>query len=155
MSAKKPTITICSSSNFYKQAIVIRDELETAGLTVLIPELALKMKENNDFDVSHYKTWFGDANDYPKKARLIRGHFAEVANGDAILVLNHEKHGVKNYIGGNVLMEMAIAFHLNKPIFIENDAPEESNYIEEIMGMQPIFLHGNIKDLPKKLSNLL
>jgi hypothetical protein len=143
----KKTITICSSSNFYRQAVEIKAKLEKAGYKVLIPAVAEKMAETGDYDVSHYKTWYADSNDYHKKAKLIHGHFDEVVKGDATLVLNYEKHGIQNYIGGNVLMEMALAFHFNKPTFILNEVPEESAYLEEILALAPTVLHGKLEDL--------
>ena len=149
-----PTITICSSANFYRQVVDIQAQLEKEGFTVLIPVTAERMKQSGDFDVSHYKTWFADANDYHKKAALMRGHFEEIEKGDAILVLNYEKHGVQNYIGGNVLMEMALAFYLYKPIFILNDIPEDSPFLEEIAGMGPVVLHGEVDALPQKYADL-
>ena len=60
-----------------------------------------------------------------------------------------EKHGVQNYIGGNVLMEMSLAFWLKKPIYILNELPEESAFEEEIKGMEPVLLHGDVSVLPK------
>ncbi|HEY1646197.1 MAG TPA: hypothetical protein VGF75_07620 [Candidatus Saccharimonadales bacterium] len=144
----KATITICSSANFYKQAVDCRAALEGLGYKVIIPATAERMKLSGDFDVSHYKTWFGDSNDYHKKTALMKGHFNEVSNGDAILVLNYEKHGVANYIGGNVLMEMALAFFLGKPIFILNEIPDKSAFLEEIIGLNPIVLSGRVDKLP-------
>lgn len=144
---KKTTITICSSASFYRQAVKVQHQLETRGFSVIIPATAVLMMKTGDFEVSHYKTWFGNKNDYPKKAALMKGHFAEVAKADAILVLNYEKHGTPNYIGGNVLMEMSIAFFLNKPIYILNEIPKEPSFFEEIAGMNPIALHGKIDDL--------
>ncbi len=148
------TITICSSANFYRQAVDIQDQLQKHGYEVIIPITAERMKESGDFDVSHYKTWFADANDYGKKAELIRAHFDKIAAGDAILVLNYEKHGVQNYIGGNVLMEMSLAFYLEKPIFVINEAPKESTFLEEILGMQPVFLQGDVDKLPEEYKKL-
>lgn len=148
------TITICSSASFYKQAVDIQTRLMKQGFTVLIPDSAEKMKQSGDFDVSHYKTWFQDANDYHKKAALMRGHFDKVAEGDGILVLNYEKHGVDNYIGGNVLMEMALAFYLHKPIFILNEIPEGSAFEEEIIGLRPIVLHGQIENFSNEYGKL-
>ena len=112
------------------------------------------MKKSNNFDVSHYKTWFADADDYHKKAALMRAHFDEVEKGDAILVLNYEKHGVQNYIGGNVLMEMALAFYFHKPIFILNEIPEESAFLEEIIGMGPVVLHGKPENLSSEYDRI-
>jgi hypothetical protein len=148
-----PTITICSSANFYKQVVDIRERLEKLGFKVLIPKMAEKMRETGIYDVSHYKTWHDDK-DYSKKTPLIRGHFDEVAKADAILVMNYEKHGVDNYIGGNVLMEMALAFYLNLPIFILNEIPSESSFLEEIHALAPIVLHGELKDLKAKYKRL-
>jgi hypothetical protein len=142
-----PTITICSSANFYKQAVAIEAQLEKLGFKVLLPASAIRMKKSGDYDVSHYKTWFGDANDYHMKTALIHEHFLEVEEGDAILVLNYEKHGVDNYIGGNVLMEMAIAFFLDKSIYILNEIPSESAFLEEIIGLNSIVLHGKVEAL--------
>lgn len=149
MKPTKPIITICSSAAFYQQAVDIQEQLNKLGCDVVVPRTATRMKELGDFDVSHYKTWFADANDYHKKAQLMRAHFAEIEKGDAILVLNYEKNGVQNYIGGNVLMEMSLAFWLNKPIFIQNEIPEGSPFEEEIRGMEPIVLHGNVAALPE------
>lgn len=136
------TITICSSANFYKQANDIKELLEKKGFKVIVPATAELMKKSGNYDVSHYKTWFDNTKDYHMKTARMRAHFDEVAKADAILVVNYEKHGVENYIGGNVLMEMAVAFYLNKAIFILNEIPEESTFLEEIIGMNPIVLHG-------------
>src|SRR5687768_8267139 len=101
-----PTITICTSASFYRQAVEVQEQLESQGFEVIVPRTARKMKETGDFDVDHYKTWFADPGDYGKKADLIRAHFEEIAKADAVLILNYEKNGKQNYIGGNVLMEM-------------------------------------------------
>jgi hypothetical protein len=144
------TITVCASVSFYKEVIEVKGRLEKQGYKVLVPKIAEQMAKLNDYEVSHYKTWFEDKDDYHKKTSLIRGHFNAVEKGDSILVLNLQKHGVDNYIGGNVLMEMALAFYLKKPIFIFNEIPEESTFLEEIIGMEPIVLHGKLDKISKK-----
>jgi hypothetical protein len=143
----KKTITICSSANFYQRVIEIRNQLEDMGYQTIVPVTALKMEKSGDFDASHYRTWLANDDDYHKKAELMRKHFDEVTNGDAILVINEEKHGKANYIGGNVLMEMALAFYQKKPIFILNGLPHESAFEEEIKGMTPILLHGDLSKI--------
>lgn len=145
-------ITICSSADFYRQAVDLQDKLERAGFAVLLPDTAEKMKQTGDFDVSHYKTWFDNDADYHKKAKLMRDHFDKVAAGDVVLVLNFEKRGAANYIGGNVLMEMSLAFYLKKPIVIYNDIPSDSPFLEEILGMSPIAVQGNVDTLLKTLT---
>lgn len=77
----------------------------------------------------------------------MRHHFKKIAKSDAILILNLRKHEQEGYIGGNVLMEMAIAFHLQKRIFIFNETSKQSSFYEEIMGMQPIFIQANLSSI--------
>lgn len=146
--ARKPIITICSSSSFYRQAIELQDELAAMGYEVIVPKMAAEMKRKNNFERAHFQPWLTDPNAYGVKADLMHGHFDKVAQADAILVLNGEKHGVKDYIGGNVLMEMGLAFHLGLPIFIFNDVPETSSFMEEIRGMLPAVLNSDIKNMP-------
>lgn len=141
------TITLCSSANFYKHVVEVQEQLQQMGYEALIPANAQQMKDSGDYDVSHYKTWFDDAKDYDKKAAFIRDHFAEIDKADAVLVVNDEKHGIVNYVGGNVLMEMAIAFHGNKAIYLLNGVPEESPFIEEIRGMSSQALDGDLTKL--------
>lgn len=141
------TITVCSSASFYRQAVEIEEELGKAGYKIILPKAANMMKQSGDYVVEHYKTWFADPNDYHKKSEYIRGHFKEIEKGDAVLVLNYKKHGKQNYIGGNVLMEMALAFWLEKPIYILNEIPEDSPFVEEIKGLEPIVLNGDLGNI--------
>jgi hypothetical protein len=148
-------ITICSSASFYQNAVTVQSTLQSYGHKVMIPLTAEKMKNSGDFVVENYKTWFGNADDFYKKTDLMKGHFKEIDKADSILVLNYEKNGMKNYIGGNVLMEMTIAFYHNKPIFLLNEVPNQVPYFEEIMGMNPIVINGDITELGQNYEQLL
>lgn len=151
---ERPTITICTSSSFYRQAVELAEEFEKAGFNVLLPDMAEDMKKANDFERRNFQPWLTDPGKYYVKGDLMHGHFNKVADGDAVFVINDEKHGVPNYIGGNVLMEMALAFHLGKPIFILNEVPEQSPFMEEIYGMGPVTLKGKASDLPKAFEKI-
>lgn len=144
---KKRVITICCSASFFRQALDVQRELQERGFKVRIPYTANLMQKSGDFNVGHYKTWYKNPRDYTKKARVIRQHFKEVVECDSILMLNYEKKGMQGYIGGNGLMEMALAFHLRKPIYILNPVFESSPLYEEIMGMAPVFLYGDLEKL--------
>jgi len=141
------TVVICSSAAFYEHANEVKSELEKHGLKVVVPKTAQRMAETGDYDVSHYKTWYGDASDYDKKADYMRAHFDEVSAGDIVLVVNDEKHGVPNYIGPNVLMEMSLAWYQQKPIYILNDLPDDPRFEEEIKGFMPIVMKGDLAQL--------
>jgi len=141
------TITICGSMKFAKQMVKVKDQLERDSHSVVIPELVEKFIK--------YKTWQGRADGWrssegaklKKKYNLIRSHYEKIKNSDAILVLNYEKKGIKNYIGGNSFLEMGFAYILNKKIYLLNDIPKLKFYREEIMAMDPIVLNGDLSKI--------
>ena len=144
---KKGVIALCSSASFYKELLETEKVLQNMGFEIIVPIAARHMKQRGDFSVENYKTWFKNPEDYKIKSALVHEHFGEISKSDKVLVLNYEKNGLKGYIGGNVLMEMAVAFFLEKPIYILNDVSEKSNLYEEIMAMRPIFLNGKLNVL--------
>ena len=139
------TIVICSSAVFYSHVIDIKNELKSRGMNVVVPKSALAMEASGDFTVR--KTWFNDPDAYSKKADFMRSHFDRITEGDAVLIVNDEKHGVAGYIGPNVLMEMSLAWYQRKPIYILNELPNNSPFEEELRGMSPIALHNNLQKL--------
>lgn len=144
MSENKKTITICSSASFYKDVLVIARKIKQLGFKVAIPKTANKMKESGNFNVADYKTWFTNQDDYKKKTKLIDSHFKKIVESDAILVVNNKKHGISGYIGGNTLMEMALAHYFKKKIFIWNDIDSDLAFEEEVKGLNPIFIQQDL-----------
>ena len=69
----------------------------------------------------------------------------DLKESDAILVMNSTKNGKENYIGANTLMEIGMAFILNKKIFILNSAPEFCKNELEAMGAD--FLNGDLSKI--------
>ncbi len=76
----------------------------------------------------------------------IREWYEVIQKSDAILVCNLDKKGIKNYIGGNVFLEIGFAFVSNKKIFLLNPIPEVS-YKEEIIEMNPVVLDGDLSKI--------
>jgi predicted RNA-binding protein with PUA domain len=74
---------------------------------------------------------------------LIRDYFKKIKNADAVLVVNVDKKGIRNYIGGNSFLEMGFAHCLNKKIFLLNAIPDMI-YTDEILALQPVVLNGNL-----------
>ncbi len=144
---KKHTIVICSSASHYEKLFPIQKKLREMGFSVVIPKTAHIMKENKNFDVNFYKTWHKDPKDYKKKRAYMDEYFKKIVKGDSILVANFEKKGIKGYIGGNVLMEMTVAYILKKKIYILNDVDSDLSIKEEVYGVQPVFLEGNLSNL--------
>ena len=54
--------------------------------------------------------------------------------------MNLDKHGVKNYIGGNTFLEMGFAHVLNQKIFLLNPIPDMPYYKTEITAMKPVII---------------
>lgn len=131
----KKIITLCSSAAFFRDLFPIEKELNRLGFKAVLPISALEMRRKGDFEVSHNKIWFKNPADYKKKTYLMKNHFRKVVAGDAILVVNLEKHGEPGYIGGNTLGEMVLAFHFKKPIFLWNAVDSKSPLYEEVVGL--------------------
>jgi diphthamide synthase subunit DPH2 len=138
------TIVLCSSANFYEHTNQIAAELEKRGFKAVVPVTARKMQAAEDYDAAKHRTWLVDPQSYDRKTFLMREHFDEVAKGDAVLVVNDEKRGIKGYIGSNVLMEMGLAFYLKKPIFILNPVSDDMPVYEEVVGMGSVIIDGDL-----------
>jgi hypothetical protein len=74
------------------------------------------------------------------KAAMIREDGRIIAQHDAVLVLNFDKHGQANYVGGATFLEMFKAFDLGKKLFLYNPIPE-GVLTDEIIGLQPVVIH--------------
>ena len=136
-------IFLCASMNFYEELVKIEKELMDKGFKVEIPVSAKLMKSKNDFIVEHFKGKTTSA----QKGLYIKENFVNIASCDAILVINNEKNGISGYIGPNVLMEIGLAFHLNKQIYIWNQYPENAPYKDELLAL-------NVKVINQKLENI-
>jgi nucleoside 2-deoxyribosyltransferase len=134
-------ITICGSMKFHLEMETMKRMLETNGHIVLIPKKGVE----GEIPVEARE---GITNDEIIAAKIeydfIREHFRNIEKADAILVLNYEKNGIPNYIGGNTFLEMGVAFWLKKVIYLLHPVPE-TDYATEMHAMLPIVLHGNVK----------
>lgn len=124
-------IFLCASMDFYQDLVAIESKLIGLGLTVEIPVSAKIMKAKNDFVVDHFK----GKTSSEQKGQYIRENFGNIAKSDAILVINNEKRNIKGYIGPNVLMEIGLAFHLAKDIYVWNDYPVDAPYEDELLAL--------------------
>ncbi len=128
---------ICGSMAFSKEMLETQKTLEEIGHKALVPVDTVECIENPglNMDLEHCISTQVD-----KKC------FDLIAESDAILVLNHEKNGIKGYVGGATLMEIGIARHLNKKIFLLHNLPteEEQRYVLEIKATEPTVLDGDL-----------
>jgi uncharacterized protein YccT (UPF0319 family) len=150
-------ITLCGSIAFIDEMDAVRKELETMGHEVQMPPLEIVDDTGKTVSVKEHYVFrksivdgSAAAEDYEwvwkKRANAMRNHFDKVAWADATLVCNYDKNDITGYVGANTLMEMGLAFHLKQPIYLLNSIPEIS-YKEEILGMWPIVIDGDLKKI--------
>jgi hypothetical protein len=130
-------IFICCSKHIYNKVPPIKKALEEAEHIITLPnsyDVPMKEEDMKKVGAEEHKNW---------KASMIRLQKEKVATNDAVLVLNMEKNGQKNYIGGATFLEVFKAFELGKKIYFYNPLPD--NFLkDELLGMGPIIINGNL-----------
>ena len=131
-------IAICASMVFTEKMLEAKKELEKAGHTVFVSGFAdaytgKSEKEKEELTVFH-----------KNEKDAIRKFWEKIKQSDAILVLNYDRRGVRNYIGGNTLLEIGFAHVLDKRIFLLNPIPEIEYYKSEIVATKPIVINGDL-----------
>ena len=139
-------IVICGSSAFRNKMLEYRDLLSNLGHEPVVhPDYELIVKGEKPELLAqieggeHYKA--------KKENGYIKWYHNAILNGDAVLVLNYDKKGIRNYIGGNTLMEIAFAHVNDKKIFLLHDIPEEVSYVDEIKAMADIVLNEDLSKI--------
>jgi len=128
---------ICSKA-FYGEIKEIKEFLENKGWEVFVPHTYLNPEKESE-------TWLGEGESHSEfKARMFKLSEERIKKMDAVLVLNFEKHKVKNYIGGSTFLEMYEAFRNNKKIYMYNPIPEGLLF-DEIDGFSPVIINGDLE----------
>lgn len=138
-------IVICASVMFSYEIKEYADKLIKMGHSVEMPFTTKKIL-NGELTLEEYKKEKernGDGAFRKVKEDLIKRYYKLIKDGDAILVINLDKNGIRNYIGGNVFLEMGFAYCLDKKIYLLNEIPD-MNYTDEIKAMQPIIIYGSL-----------
>ena len=131
-------IFICSSKYFYDRIAPIKEALEKKGHIVTLPnsyDHPTKEEEMKNMSVKEHSEW---------KGKMLKLQKEKVATNDSILVLNFNKNGQENYIGGATFLEIYMAFELGKKIFLYNSMPE-GILKDELLGMNPTVISGNLE----------
>lgn len=133
-------IFVICSKKFYDQISPIKVELEKMGHIISLPN-CFDDPETED----RYRN-LGAKEHAEWKATMLKHSTDVIENNDAVLVLNFEKNGMKNYVGGATFLEMYDAFKLNKKIFLYNDIPEGILH-DEIKGFGPVVIEGDLNKI--------
>ena len=128
---------IICSKKFYERIPPIAAELEAAGHALTMPNCydnpGLE-EEHRALGAKEHAAW---------KASMIAHSVDVIRENDGVLVLNFDKEGAANYIGGATFLEMYDAFKLGKKIFLYNPIPE-GMLRDEILGFMPTVIEGDL-----------
>jgi len=135
-------ITICGSSKFRHEMIEYMKKLEILKHKVIVHEHYIKsvrgeMPELMERVEREHAT-------LKREQNYIKWYHNAIKSSDAILVLNFDKNGIKNYIGGNTLMEIGFAHVNDKKVFLLNPIPEDVPYADEIKAMVDVVIEGDL-----------
>ncbi len=134
-------IGVVGSMQYTERMLEIRDELCKQGHDAFVTDLHQAFVGKTDEEKEKIKIHQKNTMD------AIREFWHAMQGSDAILVLNLDKHGIQNYIGGNTLMEIGFAHVLNQKIFLYNPIPEIPYYKSEIEAVKPIIIHGDLSKI--------
>jgi len=134
-------IGIIGSMQFTDKMLEVREKLREWGHDAFVTDLHKAMIGKTDEEIEKIKLY----QKYNMDA--IREFWNAMQGADAVLVLNHDKKGIKNYIGGNTLMEIGFAHVLNQRIFLWNPVPDIPYYKSEIEAVKPIIINGDISKI--------
>ena len=130
-------IFICASKYNYDKVAPIKIELEKMGHVITVPnsyDEPIKEEDMKKVGPEAHRKW---------KAGMIRLQKEKVDANDALLVLNFEKNGQPNYLGGATFLEIFRAFDAGKKIFMMNPVPENI-FRDELWAMGPVVIHGDL-----------
>lgn len=131
-------IGIISSMHHTEKMLEIYENLKAMGHTPFLTRFAESFVGKTDDEKEEIKQHQKDHDD------PIREFWEQMQDGDAVLVLNIDRHGIPNYIGGNTLMEIGFANVLNQKIFLYNPIPEIPYYKTEIESVKPVIINQDL-----------
>jgi len=139
-------ITIIGSSAFREKKVKLFDRLKELGHNPVIhPHYIESVKEGRTDIMDRIAK--GEHAQLKIENNYIMWYYNAIVESDAVLVVNLEKNGQKNYIGGNVFLEIGFAYVNRKKIFLFNSIPENVPYIDEIEAMEPIILYRDLEKM--------
>ena len=133
-------ILIACSKHFYGNIPPIKEYLENKGYIISLPnsyDEPLKEERLKSSSLEEHIKW---------KAEMMRKDESNISPVDALLVLNFDKNGNENYIGGTTFLEIYTAWKLKKDIFLYNPIPNNI-FTDELIGMNPKIINKNLEEI--------
>ncbi len=131
-------IGIIGSMQYTEKMLEVRDQLARMGHNAFVTDLHKPFIGKSDEEKELIKL------DQKNNQDAIREMWRLMQDADAVLVLNLDKHGINNYIGGNTFLEMGFAHVLNQKIFLYNPIPDMPHYKTELEAIKPIVINQDL-----------
>jgi hypothetical protein len=135
-------ITVCGSVKFADRLVEIYRKLESMGHRPLMHEDMFGIADGTAREL--IEDISNDHAEVKRRHDFIRLWHDLIKSGDAVLICNFDKNGVRNYIGGNTLMEMGFAHVNDKKVFLLNPIPRDVGYRDEIEAMTDLVIDGDL-----------
>jgi hypothetical protein len=135
-------ITICGSVKFADKLVEIYKKLEELGHQPMMHEEMFRIADGTAKELIEGIS--ADHAEVKRKNNFIKFWHDLIKSGDAVLICNFDKNGIKNYIGGNTLMEIGFAHVNDKKIYLLNSIPKDVSYSDEIKAMVNEVINGDL-----------
>ncbi len=130
-------VFIACSKHFYSEIKRVANVLTDMGHEVSYPN-----SYDDPFAEERFKAM--DAEEHVRwKGMMMARDKDNIAPVDAVLVLNLEKKGIPNYIGGATFLEVYKAWEMGKKVFFYNGLPNCS-FTDELIGINPVVVNGEL-----------
>ena len=138
-------ITLIGSVSFVKRMVGIYRQLESLGHEPLMLGHMFGLADGTErklmADIKRDHAWTKREYDFFRRWHEL------IKSGDAVLVCNFDKNGIRNYVGGNTLIEMGFAHVNGKKVFLLNPVPEGVGYSDEVRALADVVLDGDLRKI--------
>jgi len=138
-------ITVCGSISFAERLVEVYGKLKELGHEPLMHEHMFRLADGTAPQLEDSRNRV-ESSEIKKKYDFIRAWYSMIVDSEAVLICNFDNKGIKNYVGGNSLMEMGFAHVNNKKVFLLNPVPDVP-YRDEIKAMVDEVINGDLKKI--------
>ena len=133
-------VVICGSMSFYGDMLAAKSHLQREGIPAIVPEAEDGRIQDLDEDAF---------TEFKRRASLQYLRVIRAPETVAILAVNRDKHGIRDYIGPNTFAEIAVAFAQHKRVFLLQGIPDM--YFEELRAWG-VSLDGDLSEIGRYYS---
>ncbi len=136
-------VIVCGSMSFAREMVDAKQHLDGLGFDATVHSDTERFVNNPDFKTDSIENF-----NHCKENDIMRKAFEAVGDNDAILVLNLPKNGINGYIGVSTMMEIGLAYHLGKRIFLM--FPPMEKLSGEMKIMKATVLNGDLNEMKSR-----